>query len=118
MSDLRKDFMGHVLCNPCWNMQHYDKEKNKEGKSTGFRFSKCLRGGCECDCIRVLYAEAFERGKKHLLDKVNASNPFRQERRHYYYAGYQGKTFPEAEALHANGKILDSAKPVEAVQNA
>jgi hypothetical protein len=111
MSELQIDFMGKLLCKPCWNTQHFDREKTKEGKPIGFRFTKCLKGGCECDCQRVLYAEAFERGLKHFRDDTSPSSPFRDEaRKHFYYSGFRLLSFPRAEELFAAGELFKSAK--------
>lgn len=64
MSSLRRDFLGRMLCEHCWDGAHQMlKIKRKDGKKIAIRIDNCLNNGCECLCTAVR-AEARERRRK------------------------------------------------------
>jgi len=54
MPDLRRDFMGRLVCATCWRGEHYVHKTTKEGKKTSIWIPACLQGGCECLCTTMV----------------------------------------------------------------
>lgn len=51
MPELKKDYRGLLLCEPCWNNQHNHKEWGTKRKV----IVDCLQNGCQCPCVELLH---------------------------------------------------------------
>ena len=61
---LRRDFLGHLLCDHCWNGMH---EMYKTDRTSGHtqKMSNCLGHGCECLCTQVQAHRRARRARDH-----------------------------------------------------